>query len=487
MPKILNYMPMICFHSKMRVIFAPKRLAGLPLITLAILMTAIPGWRAYGQSAPKATDDSAMFSAYLSDPDFAKAWSFYQGGEYVKAHELFLILLRKRPDDEGINMAVALSARKAGYLSHASLAYERILTSKPGNLRARAELGRVYFDLKQFSLARNCFEMVLKANPDDEVSANIKRYLDLVDMATRRFEFSLRLEAGTFYDSNVNAGPRATTIEISPISTGLGTIDTLTVNTNSQPAKAYGVFASIAPNLVYDFGKRGGWRLNFSGAYYGTRLDDHHDYELDFFGAAGGVIYRGRDFTMQIPARAEHLDRGYDDLVNVYAITPLVSYSLADALLGQLQLNYEKRDYCSLDTRDADYLQAVPSIKYVISGKHAITAAGSFFRENSDTDYYSNDGWEASLSAESRVMKSVILYGKGLIRESIYDERETLAPETRHDLQWQGSAGLRWFFTLFNANDFLLDLCYQHIDNDSTFDIYEYRRDLVTLSTTWRW
>lgn len=464
-----------------------RRCPARRIVAFAILLTITGGWYAGGQTTPRAADDAAMFAASLADPDFAKAWSFYRAGEYAKAYDLFTALLRNKPDDEGINMAVALCARKAGRLSHASLAYERILTSKPGNLRARAELGRIYFDQKQYALARECFDAVLKANPGDDVAVNIKRYLDLVDTATRHFEVGLRIETGVFYDSNVNAGPRATTIEIFPISTGLGTIDTLTVNSNSQPAKAYGGFVTLSPALAYDIGRHGGWRINFAGSYYGTRLDDHHDYELDFYGAAAGITYRGRDFALQVPLRAEHLSRGYDDLVNIYAITPLLGYNPVRTWLGQLQLNYEKRDYYDLDTRDSDYLQAAPTVKYSFAGDHTLMAAGSFFREMADAEYYSNAGWEASLTAELRIWSSTILYGKGLFRDTLYDERETLAPEARHDRQWQGTTGIRWMYSLRNANDFALDLGYQHIDTSSTFDIYEYRRDLVTLSTTWRW
>ena len=433
-----------------------------------------------------AMNDAAMFAPYLDTPGFRAAWNLYTAGNYEAAYTQFLTILRERPGDEGVNMAMALCAQKTGRLSQATLAYERILSAQPGNLRARAELGRLYAEMKQYGLARASLQAVLDARPEPQVATTVRRLMDAIDDAQRQWRFSARADAGAFYDSNVNAGPRAATIEISPISTGAGSIDSLTVSAGSQPAGVWGGFASLSPLLIFDPGRQGGWNFTAAGTWYNTWLSEHHAYELLFYGASASAVYAGRDFSIQIPVRSEHLSRGHDDLVNIYAVAPVYTFEFSRSWLALVRGTYEKRDYYDLEQRDADYVSGAPYLTYVFPAGHRITAGGALFGESADAAYYSNDGWEMSLAAEFNIAQKTLLYGKGLYRETRYDERETLAPETRRDNQWQAVAGLRRFFTLLRDNDFAIDLGYQHIDTRSTFELYENRRDIVTLGSTWR-
>jgi hypothetical protein len=103
---------------------------------------------------------------------------------------------------------LGLAALDAGRPGQAVLALERVLAAEPGNLPARAEIGRAFLQLRELEAARSELETVARSELPPQVRDTVQRYLDTVARLGegRRPQWIVLLEAGTGWDTNVNFG-----------------------------------------------------------------------------------------------------------------------------------------------------------------------------------------------------------------------------------------------------------------------------------------
>ncbi len=94
-------------------------------------------------------------------------------------------------------------------LDEAIKAFRTILIDRPGLVRVRLELARVFFLKEDDTLARRHFEQVLAGDVPDAVAANVQRFLDIM-RARRRWE--AHFGAAVAPDSNLNAASGTQTI-----------------------------------------------------------------------------------------------------------------------------------------------------------------------------------------------------------------------------------------------------------------------------------
>jgi len=117
------------------------------------------------------------------------------------------------PTQEIVNRAFegryGVAAINVGRVPEGILALERHLTAVPANDRARLELARGYYLIADYGRARSEFEFVLRYNPPAEVKTQIAAFLQamtLRDPNNLRGAARLYAEFGVGHDSNVNLG-----------------------------------------------------------------------------------------------------------------------------------------------------------------------------------------------------------------------------------------------------------------------------------------
>lgn len=430
--------------------------------------------------APAGNDD-AVFEKQQADPAFASAWQDYEAGRYSEAYEAFSRLFRQHPEDPEINLAYALSAKKAGKYSHAALALDRVLVLQSGNLRARLELADAYFLMQQYELAREQFNTVLAAQPPEGVRENINRYLRNMDRLERDWLFSVRADAGGFHDDNVNVGPADALISIAPIRSGSLWIDTLAVDPESKPQEAWGVYGSLNAAAEAEMGRKGFWKgYGWLGAYQSV-LDDHNEYEMGYYNAAVGLKHEGARHVLQLPLRLEYVQRGHEGLARIGGMCPSLVYALYPRLYLLTQGTFEYRDY----VHDSDYTGANGTLGETVSwfwghARNSVALGVRAIRDDAREEVYANWGAEGSLSADYRILSRTTLYGLLQERWSKYDERPPLAADDRDDRQCIISCGVnqqineRWN----------VDFSYRFTRNNSNFDLYTYERNVFTVNTS---
>ncbi|MBC7620364.1 MAG: tetratricopeptide repeat protein, partial [Candidatus Saccharibacteria bacterium] len=93
--------------------------------------------------------------------------------EQGKPHEAFVRLAAvetQRAGDPDFDTVLGIAANDSGQFTRAVFALERALTIQPGNARARAELGRALFALKDNLAARQVLQEAKRENIPPEVA-----------------------------------------------------------------------------------------------------------------------------------------------------------------------------------------------------------------------------------------------------------------------------------------------------------------------------
>lgn len=399
----------------------------------------------------------------------------YNEGHYDQAYDIFSELFLSDPGNVEINYGLGLSAAAKGKLSHALFAFDRVLQVDPDNMRARLESARIYYTLEQYDLARSEFDKVSRSSPPEMVQKNIGLFMEAMDKAERKFSAAARLDLRVIYDDNLNFGPASATVD-----TLLGE---LVVLGDSRPLDAWGLNTGAGASGIYDFGKREGW-LGYADIGLSQDIyDDAPAQEITMLQGGAGLRWISQRFLLELPVRFIGLDYGHDDLVDIAGTYPSIVFSAFRQwhLIGRLSL--EDRDYKDNDLRDADFVQTAGTVRWLSSSRRtSFSFTAGIFDENSDGEMFQNEGWTAGLSGDCRVKDWFMAYAGAQYRRSEYGA--ILYPDLqnvpREDDQWQFIAGLRRDLKKY----WTVDLNHRHISNSSNFGLYDYDKNVTTLSTS---
>ena len=131
----------------------------------------------------------------------------YESGKAQQAYDLAVIDLEEGEGDPAFDFYYGVAAIDSGHLNEGVFALERVLLVQPGHLRARLELARGYFLLREDSRAQQEFKAVLAQNPSENVRANVQRFMDAIRLREGRYRptSSAFAEAGFGHDTNVSS------------------------------------------------------------------------------------------------------------------------------------------------------------------------------------------------------------------------------------------------------------------------------------------
>lgn len=428
----------------------------------------------------------AVYTDKSIDPRFADAEKARASGQLQKAYDIYSKLVREQPENEKINFAYGMVCMSLNEYGRAQLAFERIVQEiNPNNDRARIELANAYLASRQYDQARRQYEDVLARNPQapDQLRQNIERGLQLAKQGAKKWYFSGRVNGGYFHDSNVNVGPNSREISIEPIVFGSETFNTLTVDQGTLPMKSDGGFAAVALSGAYDFGAPGNWMLTGDGAFYQNWLKRAaSSNESAFYQAVVGLRDSEEQSMVKYPLQFAHVARGGDSLLDMYGFVPSYQFVAGKGMdyLLATDAAIELRDWSAMNDRDGYYAALGERFQHVIGQqKHSIGAGIGAFYDHTKAGEYQNIGGAVSMDGYLRLPWSITLYARARYTHAEYAKKEELAPEKRKDDETDLVGGLNVLMTKWWG----MDLSYAKTINRSTFDLYQYDRDVATLST----
>ncbi len=408
-----------------------------------------------------------------------KGESAIRAGDLDTAYEIFTGLLKEYPGSEKLNFVLGLTCYARSDYSRARLAFDRVLQINPENDSARLHLARVYLVTGDIISSKREFMTVLSHNPPENVKSNIQYYLDMIESKTKRWNFAGRMGAGYFRDDNVNVGPDSDIVRIAPITSPIGI---LTEMNAQKPVESGGLFGIVSLSESYDPGETGYWVLAGAGSYYKNKLDSESSvYENMFWqGMLGPKYVTSKDF-INFPVIMGHITSGGNPLVDMYGLSPSYMHASGNAGIWQYltSAQMELRDYKELDDRDGSYVALSESVIRIFeSSATQLSIGASLFHNAADEAVYTYTGGALETGGEWRWCQSSKLYENVRYTKTMYDEKELLAPEKRSDDQWQFVVGINKAFGPWIG----LDINHQITENQSTFGLYQYNRNVTTIS-----
>lgn len=130
-------------------------------------------------------------------------------GKAQQAFDQLAAVETERAGDPEFDTVLGIAANETGQFTRAVFALERVLTVQPGNSRARAELGRALFALRDNQAARQVLQETKREGIPPEAARKIDEFLQAIDRNEEAARSSIKayVEAGIGMDSNINSGP----------------------------------------------------------------------------------------------------------------------------------------------------------------------------------------------------------------------------------------------------------------------------------------
>jgi tetratricopeptide (TPR) repeat protein len=151
----------------------------------------------------------------------------------------------RNPGDTPANLAYAKQMEEAGEYEKAIASLERILIADPAQTWVRVEIGRLYFRLGSYEIARTYFQRALADSSLDPAQRAVAQQY-LADIAERlsRHQFAGFASVGAGWESNANTGPDPVTLR------ALGT--PLSRPTSQRPQSDFSFFGAGNVEHSYD-------------------------------------------------------------------------------------------------------------------------------------------------------------------------------------------------------------------------------------------
>ncbi|CAK7070264.1 MAG: hypothetical protein DELT_01838 [Desulfovibrio sp.] len=404
----------------------------------------------------------------------------FQSGHYAQAYDTFMQLLREVPDDDDVNMGIAVSAYKLKNYPQSLMAYERLIAKYQKDARLRVQVARVYVALGEPESARLELRKAKEFNPvitDKE----IEDVVTALSASATRWQHQGRLSAGVLYDSNANQGPRSNTMN-------LGSFNNLFVDGAKKKA-SWGNYLSASFEGGYRLGDESPWwvmgdvlgyqRWNTSA---GVRSNNNFGYGR----AALGLRYIGAkalvDLRMKGDAANQHHKEGEDQ--DIHSFGPELTLVLVPHKNFQLISRgaIEDRTYTVTDMRDGSYW-TVSQFARVLFGErnHELLAGVTLQGNEPDVRAYKYLAVEPMVRLVLKFPYDVSFSPFVAFREENYKGPATgLETRDRRDKQWKSGASLAWDIT-----DYLtIDATYQYINNNSNSALYEYTQHYSSMGIT---
>lgn len=430
--------------------------------------------------AAAAKDENARREARIAAQQklLANASALIKAGKPAEAYGLLLPYQSEQAGDVNYDYLLGIAALDSGKPNEAVFALERVLAVNPNHLQARAEIARAYLATGELAASRQEFEAVQKQNPPREVSANIQKYLDIIetDRGTQTTSLRAYIEAALGNDSNVNSATSNRQIAVPFFGGAVMDMNAAGVaNSDSFGSLAAGFNARhvLTPEWALIGGANINQRNNSTQTAFNTTSID---------GNMGASLASGADnYSAVLQAQSFALDsKSYRDAAGV---TGQWQRNLDNGSQTSLYLQYTGLSYPGQTYRNAD--------RYVLGGAYAMSLSGDYAPvvyggayggaespQKSGFSYLGNTLYGIRLGGEMKFSPQTTLLASASLEGRTYGADDPLFLTVRKDTQ----ADLRLAIGYVPAQKWTVTPSLGYTSNDSNIIINKYTRTMFSVS-----
>lgn len=408
-------------------------------------------------------------------PRLQQARQAFELGDYATAYRTLQPLQAAMAGSADYDFLLGRAAYEVRDFETAIFAFERVLIARPESDRTRLELARTFFAAGDLEASRSYFNAVLRRDTPQTVRQNIEAFLSRIDQAQRHNLFGGMLAVGGSYDDNVHAAPVDETI-----STLLGTV---TLDGAGRPQDDLSAQATLLLNHAWRFdGKPLVWQTSLTS--HGARYRDADDLDLNLVGLSSGPVWTRGNLQASLQGDGVYLQldgaRYLTSLGGTAALTwaPNPRTSLG-ARLRAARINYLE------NVRDANqYLLELQGGRLWGRTRLSLNLALEYDRARDPQYGYLRE--TAGLRLERPLVWALIGAAGYSYQNTCYRHPADLFGVSRHDGLHELSAGLtRPLWRHADGSQLLLQLNHSYFRSESNIGLYDYTRNLTTLSLNW--
>ena len=430
------------------------------LITFCISTTSIFGAEivTHTQKTLKTSPSETLFQE-----DFKKALLLYQSNNFKESYKLFSTLFEKKSDDAEINFYLGRCATELKLYDEALGAYDRVLILDPNHTRTKIELGRIYFEQKDYEQAKDTFSEALNENIPNEVKEQINKFLLAIENAHKSHTINGAFIVGVSYDTNV----KNTTV------LAMRQEDTKKIKDNS-------LSETLSLNHIYKpYRSNYGW--NNSLVLYNQNYEDTQDSNIFYGQLSSGVNYSTQNYEIAFTPLYERLVFGGISMMDALGAGIKYSNIVEEGMMLEQNLG-SKRQFFNNENKlmDANLLEYSGTLKTAIN-KDKMFSVGFLATRNKNIYEGRTD-----VNQHSRALKldftfpieKVNINTNFLLKKINYDNTDTFYNDIREDL----SRTYGVTFTRPITGSVLVSVNANRVKNESNFDSSSYQKNTYTFS-----
>jgi predicted Zn-dependent protease len=143
-------------------------------LQFSLFATALLIGAGYASVSIAFAEDETITPDNAANPDYVRAKSLVDAGDYAAALPKLSALEMQSPNDPDILNLIGFSMRKTGHPDQALGYYDRALAQNPEHLGANEYLGELYLEMKQPAKAAERLAVLEKACGDCEEFQELK-------------------------------------------------------------------------------------------------------------------------------------------------------------------------------------------------------------------------------------------------------------------------------------------------------------------------
>ncbi len=409
-----------------------------------------------------------VVSAKDFEERFKRGRDLHDSGRFHEAYAVLNEAFELKPDNPGVNFYLGKTALALEDYENAVMAFDRILISNPNLPPVKLELAKTYSLLGVNHLAMEYLQDVLKADPPPEIRLQVEALIAKLKQAEKRHFLIGELTLGLSYDTNVQVSPKNEFIDIVFLP------DPVAI----EKKRDFFGFATLFADHRYRWLETAwSWRTSF--ITYNSFYETEKDLDTNYYSVLSGPVFEKDRLSLALQVFFTHLDKDYATYVSSFGATSAASFVVSKNLLLRAALKVEDKAYDQPPERDAinAVLTAGPSLAW---GPNILTLQLGAETENATDDVESYRKYFASVRYSRRLPFGLTGYTSYRYQNYSYDEQNPMFAAMRDDRVHEFVAGLikRLSDNLFT------EINHSYTESHSTLDLYEYERNVTTVSLT---